>query len=51
MIKIGTIGIKLHDENLLIVAKIEDNYLYCHRFRGNRKVIKLSFDEFTPLIY
>ena len=51
LIKIGTIGVQLNDENLLIVSKIEKDTIYCHRFRGNRKVLKLSLDQFTPLIY
>jgi hypothetical protein len=51
MIKIGTIGVQSNDENLLIVTKIEGNTIYCHRFRGNKKTIKLPFDQFKPLIY
>jgi len=51
MIKIGTIGVQLNDENLLIVTKIEGNTIYCHRFRGNKKTIKLSLNQFKPLIY
>ena len=51
LIKIGTIGVQLNDENLLIVTKIEHHTIYCHRFRGNKKTIKLSLDQFEPLIY
>ena len=51
MIKIGTIGVQLNDENLLIVTKIEKDLIYCHRFRGNKKTIKLPLNQFKPLIY
>ena len=51
MIKIGTIGIQKNDDNLLIVTKIDGHLIYCHRFRGNKKTIKLSFNDFEPLIY
>jgi len=51
MIKIGTIGIQRNDDNLLIVTEIEGLSIYCHRFRGNKKTIKLSLDDFEPLIY
>jgi hypothetical protein len=51
MIKIGTIGIQKNDDNLLIVTKIEGHLIYCHRFRGNKKTIKLPLDQFEPLIY
>ena len=51
MIKIGTIGGLYTDNNLLIVIKIEDDYLYCHRFRGNLKTIKVHIKDFEPLIY
>ena len=51
MIKIGTIGIQKNDDNLLIVTKIDGHLIYCHRFRGNKKTIKLSLDDFEPLIY
>ena len=51
LIKIGTIGIQKNDDNLLIVTRIENNFIYCHRFRGNKKTIKLSLDDFEPLIY
>jgi hypothetical protein len=51
MIKIGTIGIQKNDDNLLIVTRIENNFIYCHRFRGNKKTIKLPLDQFEPLIY
>jgi hypothetical protein len=51
MIKIGTIGVQLNDENLLIVTKIEKDTIYCHRFRGNKKTLKLPLDQFKPLIY
>ena len=50
-IKIGTIGVQISNDNLLIVTKIESDFLYCHRFRGNQKTIKLSLDQFEPLIY
>jgi hypothetical protein len=51
MIKIGTIGIQKNDDNLLIITKIEGHFIYCHRFRGNKKTIKLPLDQFEPLIY
>jgi len=51
MIKIGTIGIQSNDDNLLIVTKIEGNIVYCHRFRGNKKTMKLPINSFEPLIY
>ena len=51
MIKIGTIGIQKNDDNLLIVTKIEGHFIYCHRFRGNKKTLKLPLNQFEPLIY
>jgi hypothetical protein len=51
LIKIGTIGVQSNDENLLIVTKIEGHLIYCHRFRGNKKTIKLPLNQFKPLIY
>jgi len=51
LIKIGTIGVIHNDDNLLIVTKIEGNTLFCHRFRGNKKTIKLDLKDFEPLIY
>ena len=51
VIKIGTIGGLYTDNNLLIVIKIEGDYLYCHRFRGNLKTIKVLIKDFEPLIY
>ena len=51
MIKIGTLGIQKNDDNLLIVTKIEGHFIYCHRFRGNKKTLKLPLDQFEPLIY
>jgi hypothetical protein len=51
MIKIGTIGVQSNDDNLLIVTKIEGDVVYCHRFRGNKKTLKLPIDNFKALIY
>ena len=50
-IKIGTIGVQINNDNLLIVTKSEGHFIYCHRFRGNQKTIKLELDQFEPLIY
>ena len=50
-IKVGTIGVMHNDENLMIITKIENNFIYCHKFRGNRKTLKIPIEQFKPLIY
>ena len=50
LIKRGTVGSEYGSDLLLIVCKIENNILYCHRYK-DKKIIKIPLDQFHVLFY
>ena len=48
MIERGTIGHLRNDKKLIIVLRIENEFLICHRFRHDNKVIRVNKSDFIP---